>query len=278
MEKIDIRAVFKSKNSKAYRFIPGFVFRYLHRILHIDFINYFLEKHGEKTGLPFLDAVIEEFNIKLEVRGIENLPDTGRFVFAGNHPLGGFDGIIMIALIRRKYGCVKSISNDILMNITNINEFFIPINKHGSQKAETATQLNRLFRSDCQILTFPSGLVSRRTHGTIRDTEWKKSFISKSRQYARDIVPFHVSGRCSGFFYRLANLRKFLKIKTNLEMFFLPDETIKHRNEHIIITFGKPIPCSTFDKRHTDAEWAGLLQDFVYKLPSGNEMSFSIVH
>lgn len=268
MQQIDIRAVFRKKNPAAYRFIPGFVFRYLDRILHIEFINYFLEKHGSKTGLDFIDAAISEFNVQLEIDGIEHLPESGgRYIFAGNHPLGGFDGMLMLGVISRKYGCVKSISNDILMNVTNLRDFFVPINKHGSQSVTTARQVEELFKSGCQVLYFPAGLVSRRSKGVIRDVEWKKNFISKAIQHQRDVVPFHVSGRCSNFFYRLANLRKFLGIKTNLEMFFLPDETMKHKNEHVVITIGSPLSWKTFDSSHTHLEWAALLKEHVYSLP-----------
>jgi hypothetical protein len=94
----------------------------------------------------------------------------------------------------------------------------------------------------------------------------KKSIITKAKQTQRDILPIHVSGRCSNFFYNLANTRKFLGIKANLEMFFLPNESYKHRNKHFVITFGKPIPYQTFDKRFTPIQWAAHVQDYTYSL------------
>ncbi|EFK95366.1 hypothetical protein LDC_2627 [sediment metagenome] len=84
--------------------------------------------------------------------------------------------MLLLKMIYEKYGIVKSISNDILMNITNLDDFFIPINKHGSQTAEVAENLNKFMNSENQILTFPAGLVSRKRRGKIRDVEWKKKF------------------------------------------------------------------------------------------------------
>ena len=55
----------------------------------------------------------------------------------------------------------------------------------------------------------------------IKDLEWKKSFITKAKQFERDVIPVHISGKNSSFFYQLANFRKFLKIRANIEMFFL---------------------------------------------------------
>jgi putative hemolysin len=98
------------------------------------------------------------------------------------------------------------------------------------------------------------------------DLEWQKSFIRKSVQYKRDVVPVHISGRNTNFFYRLANIRKLLGIKVNLEMFYLVDETYKHRNKRIAITFGKPIPWQTFDKSKTYKEWAHWVKEKVYHM------------
>ncbi len=104
---------------------------------------------------------------------------------------------------------------------------------------------------------------------------WQKSIITKAKQSKRDLVPIHVSGRCSNFFYNLSNIRKFLGIKTNLEMFFLPNESYQHRNKHFVITFGKPIPYETFDSRFTPREWAALVKDHTYDLAGNPESNFS---
>jgi hypothetical protein len=75
----------------------------------------------------------------------------------------------------------------------------------------------------------------------------------------------------------LSNFRKFLGIKANLEMFFLPNETYKHRNKHYTLTFGKPIPYDTFDKRFTPIEWAQLVKDHVYIIAEDPERAFSYI-
>ena len=255
IQKIDLRKIFKEKNPKLAPYIPGFVYRYLNRILHIPEINNILEKSGNKTGYDFVCAVIEDFNITTTYHGTENLPEKGRFIFVSNHPMGGFDGMLLIKMIYEKYGDTKSISNDILMNIKNINSLFLPINKHGSQSTETAENFDKVMKSGSQILTFPAGLVSRKRKGIIRDVEWKKSFVNKAVQYERDVIPVFVSGRCTNFFYTLANLRKFIGIKSNIEMFFLADETYRHKNEHVDITIGPPVSWKTFDKSRSAGSW-----------------------
>ncbi len=234
--------------------------------MHQKDINEFLSRHGDKFGIEFARAAIRDFNITLEIKGEENIPVNRRCIFASNHPLGGFDGIILMEIMSRYYTDFKFLSNDILMNIVNLRPLFIPINKHGRQAAESANKLHEAYLSDTQIVTFPAGLVSRYIHHQIMDLEWKKNFITKAVTYHRDIVPVHCTGRNSNFFYRLANLRKFLGIKSNIEMLYLVDETYKHRNDHITVTFGKPIPCATFDQTKTPVQWAKWVKEQVYAL------------
>lgn len=266
IEKIDIKKVFYTKNPKLARLLPGFVFKYLKRIVHEDFVNGFLERHGDKKDLDFVNAAIQDFNVSIEVRGTENLPKEGRFIFVSNHPLGGFDGLVIMKVVSSYYPSFKFLVNDILNNIVNLRGLFIPINKHGKQGVEAAEKLDNLLRSDSQALTFPAGLVSRRIKGQIVDLEWQKSFVVKAKQYQRDVIPIHMSGRNTNFFYRLANLRKMLGIKANIEMLYLGDETYKHHNKHLVVTFGEPISWKTFDSTKKPVEWAKWVKEKVYQL------------
>jgi len=264
--RVNVREVFRSKNPRMAKILPGFVYRYIERIVHQDYINDFLRRHGEKRGLDFIHAVLDEFNVDITIQGEHNIPRKGRFIFASNHPLGGFDGILLLDIVNRYLGNAKFLVNDILMNMSVLEDLFIPINKHGAQTRESALLLDEIFRSDIQILTFPSGLVSRKIKGIIQDLPWQKSFVSKAVQYQRNIIPVHFSGRNSNFFYNLANIRKFLGIKWNLEMFFLVDETIKHRNTDITVTFGEIIPWSGISKDKSYQEWADDIRSKVYAL------------
>lgn len=263
---VNIRKIFYGKNPRLARLLPGFIFRYLEKIAHQNDINEFLKMHGDKMGLDFARAAIRDFNVKVIIKGDENLPAKGRFIFAANHPLGGFDGILLMDVLSRYYTDFKFLSNDLLMNITNLHPIFIPINKHGKQAAEAARKLDETFTSDTHIVTFPAGLVSRMVKGEIMDLVWHKNFITKAIFYKRDIIPVHFTGRNTTFFYNLYKLRSFLGIKSNLEMFYLVDETFRHRNDTLTVTFGKPIPYTTFDKSKSHIEWAKWVKEQVYAL------------
>lgn len=206
----------------------------------------------------------------LVIEGKENLPskDDGRlYTFVSNHPLGGEDGVALGAVIGRHYdGNFKYLVNDLLMNLPGLAPLCIPINKTGSQSRNFPAMVNAGFKSDSHMLMFPAGLCSRKTNGQIRDLAWKKTFVSKSVETHRDVVPIHFSGKNSDFFYRVANLCKRLGIKFNIAMLFLVDEMYKNVHKTFKVTIGKPIPWQTFDKSKTPAQWAQYVQDKVYEL------------
>jgi len=263
---INIRDIFRKKNPALSRLIPGFVYCYINNTLHIDFFNDFILRNGHLNGIDFVNQAIIEFDIKETFYGLENIPETGRFIFASNHPLGGFDALLLMQLVNKKLGTLMFLANDILMSIKNLSPLFIPVNKHGSNSREMAENISGIYDSDVQILIFPAGLASRKLKGKIVDLEWKKHFVTKAVKHKRDIIPVFIGGKNTNRFYRIANIRKFLKLKWNIEMFFLPDETIKQKNNNISIWIGKPIAWQTFDRSKSHQQWAEWVKNEVYAL------------
>ncbi|HEY9123660.1 MAG TPA: 1-acyl-sn-glycerol-3-phosphate acyltransferase, partial [Bacteroidales bacterium] len=245
--------------------LPGFFYRWLERTIHQEEMNYFLDISANKTGIAFLDEAIAYFDLHIQTIGLEHIANDRRYIFASNHPLGGLDGIVLINILSKKFGNIKAPVNDILMNIENIKEFFIPINKHGKQDRASAIETEEIYKSDKQVLTFPAGLCSRKIKGKIVDLQWKKNFITKAIQYKRDIVPVYFDGKNSDFFYNLSNLRKKIGVKANIEMLYLPDEMFKQKGKELNIYFGKPISYETFDKSKTPEQWADFVKSIVYQ-------------
>lgn len=264
---IHIEEVFKSKNPRMAKMIPGFVYRFLKRLIHEEGINEFIERYGDRKGLAFADGMVEYLQVTYDVIGEEHLPEAdGRYIFVSNHPLGGPDGVILISFLGKHYPRLKFPVNDILLNLKNLNDIFLPINKHGGMAKEAVTAIEEAYASDAQIIMFPAGLVSRKTKEGIRDLTWQKSFVAKAVQHRRDIVPIFISGQNTNFFYRLANFRKRIGLKANLEMLCLPDETFKKRGQHLTIHIGTPIPWQSLDRSRKPTEWAELIKGKVYDL------------
>ena len=267
---IDIDEIVRGKAGAKARFVPRFVLSWLKRIIHQDEVNEFILGEGDKQGMPWLDDCMEYLGTTLNVKGLENLPDDsdGRlFTFVSNHPLGGPDGVALGHLLGHRYGGrIKYLVNDLLMNLHGLAPFFVPINKTGKQSRNFPQLVEAVFNSPNHIIMFPAGLCSRRINGQIHDLPWQKTFITKSVETRRDIVPIRFDGRNSDFFYRIANVGKRLGLKFNIAMLYLVDELYKNRGKTFDVTIGKPIPYSTFDKSRKPQEWAAYVEDIVYKL------------
>jgi len=270
---IDIERVIAGKNPALLKVLPGFIINYLKRVIHQKELNAAIYANREKMGLDFVEAILKEFGAKISTDGLQNISAQGRLLVASNHPLGGLDGVALIDVVGKIRSDVVIPSNDLLMNLPNMKELFVPVNKHGSNSGNL-TVFEDAFSSDKTILYFPAGLCSRKQSGKIADLEWKKSFISKARKHKRDIIPTHIDGRNSDFFYNLAKIRKQLGLKANIEMLYLVDEMYKQKNKEVKIIFGKPIPYKVFDKRFTDTQWAQIVKSFVYSLEQNPDGTF----
>ncbi len=262
---IDVKQAIYNKNPRILKFMPGFVLRYLQRILHEKDINEFIKRYGKHYGLDFVDKIIEHFQIKVQVAGLSNIPKDGRYLFAANHPLGGIDGIAFMQVVSKIDKNIAFPVNDFLLYLTNLKELFIPINKHGSN-IQNARIIEETFASEKTLLYFPAGLCSRKQKREIIDLEWKKSFVTKAKRHGRSIVPVYILGKNSNFFYNLANFRKFLGVKFNIEMLYLVNEVYKQKNKNILLVFGKPISVETLKSYKSDKAAAEAIKKITYNL------------
>jgi putative hemolysin len=263
---IDIEKTIRNSKSKFVRSLPNFILRLIVKMVHQDEMNATIYRNRDKSGVPFINGILKEWNVKVIVNGEEHIPQAGRFVFVANHPVGGMDALSFLSTIYRYFPKVVSPSNELFKNIPQLEPVVLGINVFGKNTKETAEKLNQLFESDAQIMIFPAGEVSRRNKGIISDIPWQKSFITKSVQHKRDIIPVYISGRNSNLFYNIANLRKMLGIKLYIETALLPREMMRQRNSTVTLTIGKPIPWQTFTREKPQIDWAQSVKKLVYSL------------
>jgi len=266
-EPIDIRKVIRAKSPKLARRVPGFFYNWLSRILHLREVNEIIMSHGHLKGAPFVGKFIESLNIRYEIVGEDFSPTKGeRLMFVSNHPLGGLDGTIILKVLNEKFGTTRTLANDFLMAVSPLKDWFVPINKVGSQVRHSAKLVEEMYESETHILIFPAGLCSRKIKGKVMDLTWQKHFIQRAVQQKMNIVPVFFEGRNSNFFYNLARIRKALRIKFNIEMVFLVDEMFRQRNQIFRLHIGNPIPWQTFTPSKRPIEWAEEIKQRTYAL------------
>ncbi len=270
---IDIKRILKDKMGSKARFVPCFLVAWLKKIIHEDEVNRFLWENRNLKGTEWLTACVQYLDMTLDIVGAENLPDKNDgklYTFVSNHPLGGQDGVSLGSIIGRHYdGKFRYLVNDLLLNLPGLKPVSIGINKTGKQSRDFPRMVEAGFNSDNHLLMFPAGLNSRRINGKIHDLPWKKTFITKSVETHRDVVPIHFSGQNSKRFYRIAKFSdRYLPF--NLAMLFLVDEMYRNVGKTFRITIGKPIPWQTFNKTKTPMEWANFVEERVYALSSND--------
>lgn len=245
---LNLTEIIKKRMGTGGKWIPSWFLRMLERIIRQDELNEMLRVAHPAEGSAFSEKILAHLDISVDVEGLEALRSAGsddKFVFASNHPLGGLDGIALVAVLGAFYGDdnIRVMVNDLLMNVEPLAGVFLPINKYGSSGArETARLLSEAMAEGKQIVMFPAGLVSRlHPDGSIRDLPWKKSFVSKAIEFHRKIVPVRFEALNTPKFYRTARWRKHLGIKVNLEQALLPSEVCKARGQRFSIHFGTPV-------------------------------------
>jgi len=248
--------------------LPRLVSRILKRFLRLDFINAYLVRGYE--GVEWCRKCLEYLDVKVDVEGIENLsllPEGARCVMASNHPLGGIDGVALLAVLSGHFNDnVGLLVNDFLMQIKPIAAVSIPVSKTGGQSRNLRAQVDSLFASEKQILMFPAGACSRKIDGIVQDFPWRKTFINGAVSSGRYVIPVHFIGENSKRFYRVDALRNRLHIKANIAMAFLPDELYRGQHMTYKAIIGKPIPSSSFDNSRTPFQWAQEVRKTVYDL------------
>ena len=270
---IDVEKIMAAKKVR----MPRWVIHLMERILHVAELNQGIYMNRECFGLDFVHAFLEgkepyNLGITIETRGLENIPIEGYPMVAGNHPLGGPDGLALMGAVGRVRKDIQFPVNDFLLYLPGLKELFVPIDK--VNRSKSLANIEEAFAGENVLCYYPAGACSRRQKGVIKDLEWKPTFIKKAVKYHRDIVPVYTEAHNRNLFYTLANIRKALGIKFSFEMTLLPAEMFAQRGKTITITFGQPIPWQTFDRSRSAAEWAALMRDYVYQLKDNPNAEF----
>jgi putative hemolysin len=277
--RVDIDAIFKTKNPGLYKWIPTFILTWIKKVAHQHEINEALEEAKDLTDGDFVDYIIQEkLQAHVRILGIENIPETGGAILVSNHPLGGLDGMVIMAEALRIRKDVKVIVNDILMHIPNFTNTFIPVNKLGKKAKDSLQKVEQAYAEGNLVIVFPAGLCSRKQEGEIKDLDWQKSFLLRSMRYSLPVIPCFFDGHNSKRFYRLAYWRKKLGIKVNIEMLYLSDEMFLQKGQTFTLTIGQAIPSEQLMVKGKKAEWqmAQKVKEYIYALGKNPKLTFDI--
>ncbi|WP_157018391.1 GNAT family N-acetyltransferase [Mesorhizobium xinjiangense] len=197
--------------------------------------------------------------LDLSVTGVENIPRTGSFILAPNHPTGIADGIAVYDAMKRHRADMAIFANrDALRVSAGFRDMIIPVEWRAGEKShaksrDTLEMTSRAFTEKKALVLFPAGRIAYWHEGRLTERPWQSSAAALARRYDVPIVPAHISARNSGLFYFLA------KHSTELRDMTVFYELLNKERFRFSIAFGKPIPASDLDG--DTAEMTGRLQD-----------------
>ena len=210
----------------------------LMHLLGMHKINRIYEEVQDLQGLDFINAILDQLNIKLEIpeEDLKRIPKNGPFITVSNHPLGGLDGVLLLKIILEQRPDYKVLSSFILKNIPQLQNYLIELKtKEDKQISGLKTALTYLAEGHGLGL-FPAGEVSTYKDGKlVVDKTWDEKALKLIYKAEVPIIPIYFHGRNSRLFYLLS------KIHPKLRTAKLPSEAISDMKKTIKVRIGKPI-------------------------------------
>ncbi|MCL2484520.1 MAG: lysophospholipid acyltransferase family protein [Endomicrobia bacterium] len=241
---------------------------FLKTLLHEKTFIEFDKQFPHLDGIAMIEQIFTYFQIKCEtdISELENIPARGAVVIVANHPIGSIDGLALLKTVAHIRPDVKIVANQILSYLKPLKDLFIAVDNmsgKGSSRKQIELIQEHLKQGGVLIL-FPSGEVSRFGLKGVRDKKWNRGFLRLADKAKAPIVPVHIDGRNSAFFYITSLISK------PLSTLFLVREMFKQRGKSLKIRIGKCIPHSVLkDKYESPDELSRQFHRHIYMLGKG---------
>lgn len=216
----------------------------LMKILRISKLNKVYDKHKDKSDVAFLDAILQEVEIKFEIpeNDLKRIPKEGAFISISNHPLGGIDGILLLKLLVERRPDYKIIANFLLHRIVPLKPYVMPVNPFEDRKDAKSSiagikEALQHIRDGYPLGIFPAGEVSTyKNNKLIVDKEWMPGAVKLIYKAKVPIIPIYFHAKNSKLFYVLSRLSGTLRSAK------LPSELLTQGKRVIKVRIGNPIP------------------------------------
>ena len=213
------------------------------KILRISRLNEIYNKHKDKSDLDFLNAILNEIQIRFEIpeEDLQRIPKEGPFITVSNHPLGGVDGILLLKLLLEQRPDYKIIANFLLHRIAPLQPYVMPVNPFEDHKDARSSmagikQALQHLQNGHALGIFPAGEVSTFKDGKlVVDKPWEPGAIKLIQKAKVPVIPIYFHAKNSKLFYRLSGISDTLRTAK------LPSELLTQKDRVIKVRVGKPI-------------------------------------
>lgn len=194
--------------------------RLLYPVLNYEETVRIVDEVRELDGAGVMNYVSNRLNLKMQMQGLDNIPKTGAAVVLANHPSGIADGVAVWDALRTRRDDVMIFANrDAIRAAPGLADLIIPVEwveekKTRERSKETVKQMVGAFRSKRLIVIFPSGRLAKPTITGLQERPWMPTAVSLAQKYQCPIIPMHLGGRNSWFFYCMCVLNTELRDMT----------------------------------------------------------------
>ncbi|MCC6908637.1 MAG: lysophospholipid acyltransferase family protein [Phycisphaerales bacterium] len=214
------------------------------------------EIHSTTDDRHFSDRTLDALGVELQftLGDLSRIPATGPVVLIANHPIGGIDGLAMLAIMRRVRADSRMIGNYMMSIIPDLREIYLFVDPFGGEAAvrrnlATMRQAMQWLRDGHMLASFPSGEVAsfQLRQRRIVEPQWNDSIARMILKTGAPVVPIHFEGRNSTLFHAAG------VVHPRLRTLMLPTEMLRRRGRALQVRIGKLIPFEQI-KRHGSPE------------------------
>ena len=279
MSLVTAKEVAKAIKTDKYGILGTFSGWLLMKILKISTMNKIYDRNKHLNDLPFLNAILDEFQIKFEIpeEDLKRLPKNGAYITVSNHPLGGIDGILLLKLMVEREPQFKIIANFLLHRIEPLKPYVMPVNPFENHKdvKSSMTGIKDALRhlSDGKPLgIFPAGEVSTyKDDKLVVDRPWEEGAIKLIKKAKVPVVPIYFHAKNSRLFYWLS------QVSDTLRTAKLPSELLTQKNRVIKVRIGKPISVAEQGEYESVEDFSEFLRRKTYMLANPFEKETKLI-
>lgn len=213
----------------------------LYRALHYKEARRMADDIAPMSGADALEYISKLLSVRLDVRGAERIPTSGRCVIVANHPTGIADGLAV-------YDAVKPIRPDVIFFANadahrvcpRFHETLVAVEWVTSKRTiektkQTLRAAHKAFADERPVMIFPAGKLARLIDGEIQDPPWEPSAVSLARKHNAPVIPIWVDGPYPFFFHSFDRVSKELRDIT------LFHELLNKKGKLFTLKVGPPI-------------------------------------
>ena len=215
-----------------------------------------LERGNRYKDLP-LDGIMRELEEliarKVEISGLENLPQDGPVLIVANHPTGIGDGIVLEHVFGKVRKDVRYFANgDINRVLPQFEQIVIPVEWRTQKRSMSAMRktleaYKSAYDANALCVIFPSGRIAKRRGRWLHEREWMAGAATIARKYKLPVLPVNVQAKNSWLFYLFDFLHPTLR---DITLFY---ELLNKGKEPFKVTIGAPISSESLPRNPDDA-------------------------